>query len=536
MFDKKIVEKTLQIPDNFEIDFAALKEAKHTHTNLDVLNLLTQEKLDHWDEAYNNIGSGGGGSGGGTSDHTHKNLAVLNQLLPNHIVSLNSLDANFAAKADKEHTHSEYVTSIPGKQLSTNDFTDAFKVQLEGLNGFNGSFDSLTGKPDMSNYTTTTTVNQLIDAKLENHNVDLTGYVKKDKYDIDMANKADKSHTHNNYRLISDSYTKLETEELVANKANVSHKHSEYVEKEEGKGLSKNDFTDEYKLKLDSFNPGSGEISSIEASKVVEDSTHKFVTEAQISEWTSKATTSYVDGKVGEVTSTVTSFVNQQLSNLDNLYVRKSVGKDLSSNDYTTIEKNKLAGIAENANNYVHPPTHKASEVSVTGGKSLQQAIDDGDIGGKGSGSGAIIFDANSEKEGTGSLTSDRYADTGKAIQGSGSGTVVAYFKTEAKLGKYGLSLRAKTAANSSAGNIVKIDILKVTSGGSEQNIKTINFTGTDFESTGSYCWLTSFFDYSLAKDVGDKLGIKISTTASTTITIDYVAVSPLMSAQFVMG
>lgn len=30
-------------------------------------------------------------------------------------------------------------------------------------------------------------------------------------------------------------------------------------------------------------------------------------------------------------------------------------GKQLSTNDYTTTEKNKLAGIADNANNYVHP-------------------------------------------------------------------------------------------------------------------------------------------------------------------------------------
>lgn len=536
MFDKKIVEKTLMIPDNFEIDFAALKDAKHTHTNLDVLNLLTQEKINHWDEAYNNMGSGGSGSGGSQANHEHKNLAVLNQLLPNHIVSLNSLEANLNEKADKVHTHSEYVATVPGKELSENDFTDAYKAQIDGLKGFNGSFDSLTGKPDMSNYTTTTTVNQLIDAKLENHNVDLSGYVKKDKYDIDMANKSDKSHTHNTYRLISDSFSKNEVEEKIANKANVVHTHSDYVEKEHGKGLSSLDFTEEYKTKIDNLVAGGGQVNSIEASKVIQDSTHKFVTDAQISEWTSKATTEYVDGKAAEIQSTVTTFVNQQLSNLDNLYVRKVVGKDLSSNDYTTIEKNKLAGIAENANNYVHPPTHKASEVSVTGGKSLQQAIDDGDIGGKSSGSGAIIFDANSEKTGTGSLTSDRYADTGKAIQGSGSGTVIAFFKTDAKLGKYGLSLRAKTSANSSSGSIVKIDVVKVTSGGSEQNIKTINFTGTDFERTGSYCWLTSFFDYSLAKDEGDKLGIKISTTASTTITIDYVAVSPLMSAQFVMG
>lgn len=42
--------------------------------------------------------------------------------------------------------------------------------------------------------------------------------------------------------------------------------------------------------------------------------------------------------------------------------VDKVAGKGLSTNDYTTAEKNKLAGIAEGANNYVHPSyTAKAS-------------------------------------------------------------------------------------------------------------------------------------------------------------------------------
>ena len=35
-------------------------------------------------------------------------------------------------------------------------------------------------------------------------------------------------------------------------------------------------------------------------------------------------------------------------------------GKGLSTNDYTTTEKNKLAGIATGANNYTHPSTHSA--------------------------------------------------------------------------------------------------------------------------------------------------------------------------------
>lgn len=46
--------------------------------------------------------------------------------------------------------------------------------------------------------------------------------------------------------------------------------------------------------------------------------------------------------------------------NLSN-YVEKEEGKGLSTNDYTTEEKTKLAGIAEGANNYTHP-AHDAHE------------------------------------------------------------------------------------------------------------------------------------------------------------------------------
>ena len=39
-------------------------------------------------------------------------------------------------------------------------------------------------------------------------------------------------------------------------------------------------------------------------------------------------------------------------------------GKGLSTNDYTSAEKQKLAGIAAGANNYVHPSTHPASMIT----------------------------------------------------------------------------------------------------------------------------------------------------------------------------
>lgn len=66
--------------------------------------------------------------------------------------------------------------------------------------------------------------------------------------------------------------------------------------------------------------------------------------------------------KLGEVSATVdlsgyvktTTFTTELAKKVD-----KVSGKQLSTNDYTTAEKNKLAGIAERANNYVHP-TSKA--------------------------------------------------------------------------------------------------------------------------------------------------------------------------------
>ncbi|MBQ9598654.1 MAG: hypothetical protein IJR33_02455 [Clostridia bacterium] len=44
-------------------------------------------------------------------------------------------------------------------------------------------------------------------------------------------------------------------------------------------------------------------------------------------------------------------------------YVQKEAGKGLSTNDFTTALLNKLNGIAEGANNYVHPASHAASMI-----------------------------------------------------------------------------------------------------------------------------------------------------------------------------
>ncbi|PWL43785.1 MAG: hypothetical protein DBY45_06595 [Clostridiales bacterium] len=62
--------------------------------------------------------------------------------------------------------------------------------------------------------------------------------------------------------------------------------------------------------------------------------------------------------------------------------VDKEIGKGLSANDYTTAEKQKLAGIAQNANNYTHPSTHPASMVVFLDGHTFQQKLDQGELKG----------------------------------------------------------------------------------------------------------------------------------------------------------
>ncbi len=58
----------------------------------------------------------------------------------------------------------------------------------------------------------------------------------------------------------------------------------------------------------------------------------------------------------------VTPNVDGLTEKVDNK-VDKIEGKGLSTEDYTTAEKDKLAGVADNANNYVHPASHPATMI-----------------------------------------------------------------------------------------------------------------------------------------------------------------------------
>ena len=106
------------------------------------------------------------------------------------------------------------------------------------------------------------------------------------------------------------------------------------VEKVAGKGLSTNDYTTAEKNKLSGIADGANNYTHPDthpASIIEEDASHRFVTDAEKTTWNNK--------------------------------VDKADGMGLSSNDYTTAEKNKLSGIEDGANNYTHPDTHPASMI-----------------------------------------------------------------------------------------------------------------------------------------------------------------------------
>ena len=107
------------------------------------------------------------------------------------------------------------------------------------------------------------------------------------------------------------------------------------VDKEAGKGLSTEDFTTAEKQKLACIAAGANNYThpaSHPASMIAQDTTHRFVTDAEKTTWTGKAST-----------AVATQAANGLLSAAD---------------------KKKLDGIAAGANNYTHPASHPASMIA----------------------------------------------------------------------------------------------------------------------------------------------------------------------------
>lgn len=164
---------------------------------------------------------------------------------------------------------------------------------------------------------------------------------KLDSMDTAIAGKANVEHTHTEYAAVDHTHTGYATtsemealETVVDGKANINHTHSDYATV-----TALNEKADATHSHGNATASVSGFLSKSDKSKLdgVETGANKTIVDTALSSTSSnpvqnKTVNSALDNKVDKVT-----------------------GKGLSTNDYTTDEKTKLAGIATGANKYTHP-------------------------------------------------------------------------------------------------------------------------------------------------------------------------------------
>lgn len=172
--------------------------------------------------------------------------------------------------------------------------------------------------------------------------------------------------------------------ELIRGKADKEHGHtSEDIETDESRQFISKDEKDKLSGVEDEANKYIHP-DNHSADMITQSTEKQFVSGKEKADWNAKATTEYVDSHIGDMVGGIIGLVPETLNTLDKLAnaigndpdfvstvttnihnkVDKVEGMGLSSNDFTTNEKNKLLGIEDGANNYVHPDNLNTRHVS----------------------------------------------------------------------------------------------------------------------------------------------------------------------------
>ena len=211
------------------------------------------------------------------------------------------------------------VDAIVGKGLSTNDYTRAEKTKLAGIEDNANAYTHPETHP-ASMITETSEKRFVSDTEKAAWNA--------------KATESFVTEAIANAQLNGGQGGSVDLSGYVTTTA-LNTALNEKVDKVSGKSLSTNDYTNAEKTKLAGIEANANNYShpsSHPASIITETSEKRFVTDNEKATWNNK--------------------------------VDKISGKGLSTNDYTTEEKNKLQGIAVNANNYTHPDKHPASIIT----------------------------------------------------------------------------------------------------------------------------------------------------------------------------
>lgn len=247
--------------------------------------------------------------------------------------------------------------------------------------------------------------------------------VGEDNWDIvetELSKKVDKTQIKNTLTETTTGNVLDATQGKILNdkingKADSSHTHSSYVNQNAFSNIKVGTSTISADTTTDTLEIIAGENVTLTANETNDSITitardtvyvhpnntsTRHVTDSQISTWTAKETTSGAQSKADKALSDAKIYTDEKIASLvssapetlDTLNelanalgndpnfattvsnqirnkVDKVSGKGLSTNDYTTTEKNKLAGIEASANNYVHPSTHDAFMITESTSK-----------------------------------------------------------------------------------------------------------------------------------------------------------------------
>lgn len=260
--------------------------------------------------------------------------------LQSEITAQNPLSSDLVDDTNNAH---KFVSANEKAQITTNQNDIAGIKNGENLDSFADVEEELEAKADKSTTYTKTDVDNLLDDKADKTEIptktsDLendSGFLTQHQ---DVSGKEDKSNKVSAFQSTPDN-THYPTEKLV--KDSLDNK----VDKVSGKGLSTNDYTTVEKQKLANIEAGAevNDVNSVngKTGAVVLDSddisdtnkTHKFVSEAEKSTWNGKQDTISDLAAIRSGASAGATAVQ------DSNYVH-------TDNNYSTAEKNKLAGLS----------------------------------------------------------------------------------------------------------------------------------------------------------------------------------------------
>lgn len=260
--------------------------------------------------------------------------------------------AKLGNKVDKE----------TGKGLSTNDYTTTEKNKLAGI--AEGANKTIVDSA-LSSTSTHPVQNKVVNAAINDLNTLVGDTSVSSQINTAVAGKADLKHTHS-LSDIEETYSGVQRVLIIPEQTSASE-----ISSIQGKNL--NVYVG-YKAVLEIDNKryqGIIEKTTVEGARAVLTSSTSSITYTIESTTFTDDTINFSPPTPSGISLSLTVYKDVAIipeNNIDSNIARvndvrtlvkqkvdKEAGKGLSTNDFTTAEKNKLAGIAENANNYTLP-------------------------------------------------------------------------------------------------------------------------------------------------------------------------------------